>query len=149
MKKTIDVTDHGCFLIAVSLRLSAHGCLITAVCVGLLGALMLFHIALTAMTILTAWLFIHTMFAIHYTHEYFLLKEEKNAEMLDFPNDDDPAYWDFLYFSYIIGTSGQTADVAFNTQQSRIIGTIHCVLSFFFNTAILASLINMSVGLIG
>ncbi|NOX78631.1 MAG: DUF1345 domain-containing protein [Gammaproteobacteria bacterium] len=113
------------------------------------GALMLFHIALTAMTILTAWLFIHTMFAIHYTHEYFLLKEEKNTEMLDFPNDDDPAYWDFLYFSYIIGTSGQTADVAFNTQQSRIIGTIHCVLSFFFNTAILASLINMSAGLIG
>ncbi|MBU9813331.1 DUF1345 domain-containing protein, partial [Rahnella sp. C60] len=81
--------------------------------------------------------------------EYFLLKEEKNTEMLDFPNDDDPAYWDFLYFSYIIGTSGQTADVAFNTQQSRIIGTIHCVLSFFFNTAILASLINMSAGLIG
>ena len=68
---------------------------------------------------------------------------------LEFPNDDDPAYWDFLYFSYIIGTSGQTADVAFNTQQSRIIGTIHCVLSFFFNTAILASLINMSAGLIG
>lgn len=113
------------------------------------GVLMIFHIALTSLTILTAWLFIHTMFAVHYTHEYFLLKEEKDEEMLDFPNDDNPNYWDFLYFSYIIGTSGQTADVEFNTQQSRQIGTIHCVLSFFFNTAILASLINMSAGLIG
>lgn len=113
------------------------------------GLLMIFHIALTSLTILTAWLFIHTMFAVHYTHEYFLLKEEKDEEMLDFPNDDNPNYWDFLYFSYIIGTSGQTADVEFNTQQSRQIGTIHCVLSFFFNTAILASLINMSAGLIG
>ena len=50
--------------------------------------------------------------------------------MLDFPNDDDPPTGIFIFFQYIIGTSGQTADVAFNTQQSRIIGTIHCVLSF-------------------
>lgn len=113
------------------------------------GLLMIFHIALTSLTILTAWLFIHTMFAIHYTHQYFLLKEEKGEEMLDFPNDDNPGYWDFLYFSYIIGTSGQTADVEFNSKKSRQIGTVHCVLSFFFNTAILASLINMSAGLIG
>lgn len=117
------------------------------------GLLMMFHIALTSMTILTAWLFIHTMFAIHYTHEYFLLKEKCDDNMLDFPNakvkSSDPDYWDFLYFSYIIGTSGQTADVPFNTQASRRMGTLHCVLSFFFNTAILASLINMSAGLVG
>lgn len=113
------------------------------------GWLMIFHVTLTALTILTAWLFIHTMFALHYTHQYFLLKEQKDEEMLDFPNDDDPGYWDFLYFAYIIGTSGQTADVEFNTKQSRQIGTVHCVLSFFFNTAILASLINMSAGLVG
>ena len=68
--------------------------------------------------------------------------------MLDFPHEDNPNYWDFLYFAYVIGTSGQTADVAFNTKASRRMGTVHCVLAFFFNAAILSSLINMSSGLI-
>lgn len=112
------------------------------------GLLMGFHIALTSLTILTAWLFIHTMFAIHYTHDYFLQKEQCYDSMLDFPHEDNPNYWDFLYFAYVIGTSGQTADVAFNTKASRRMGTVHCVLAFFFNAAILSSLINMSSGLI-
>lgn len=112
------------------------------------GLLMGFHIGLTFLTIVTAWLFIHTMFALHYTHDYFLQKEQDGSETLDFPNEDNPNYWDFLYFSYIIGTSGQTADVAFNARSSRQLGTLHCTLSFFFNTAILASLINMAAGMV-
>lgn len=112
------------------------------------GLLMGFHIGLTSLTIVTAWLFIHTMFALHYTHDYFLQKEQDGSETLDFPNEDNPNYWDFLYFSYIIGTLGQTADVAFNARSSRQLGTLHCTLSFFFNTAILASLINMAAGMV-
>lgn len=118
------------------------------------GLLMAFHLGLTFLTILTAWLFIHTLFALHYTHTYFLVKEKKQLQTLDFPsdkNDDDsePNYWDFLYFSFIIGTSGQTADVAFNSTKSRQLGTLHCVLAFFFNASVLALLINMASGLIG
>ena len=118
------------------------------------GLLMAFHLGLTFLTILTAWLFIHTLFALHYTHTYFLVKEKKAIETLDFPKDkndeeDEPTYWDFLYFSFIIGTSGQTADVAFNSTKSRQLGTLHCVLAFFFNASVLALLINMASGLIG
>lgn len=117
------------------------------------GMVMAFHLGLTFLTILTAWLFIHTLFALHYAHTYFLVKEKKHLENLDFPNDetdqDEPNYWDFLYFAFIIGTSGQTADVAFNSTKSRQLGTLHCVLAFFFNASVLALLINMASGLIG
>lgn len=117
------------------------------------GLVMAFHLGLTFLTILTAWLFIHTLFALHYTHTYFLVKEKKDIETLNFPNDknddDEPTYWDFLYFSFIIGTSGQTADVAFNSTKSRQLGTLHCVLAFFYNASVLALLINMASGLIG
>ena len=117
------------------------------------GLIMAFHLGLTFLTILTAWLFIHILFALHYTHTYFLVKEKKDIETLDFPNDKNdqeaPNYWDFLYFSLIIGTSGQTADVAFNSTKSRQLGSLHCVLAFFFNASVLALLINMASGLMG
>lgn len=116
------------------------------------GLLLAFHLGLTFLTILSAWLFIHTLFALHYTHNYYLVKEKKHLETLDFPKESDdetPNYWDFLYFAFIIGTSGQTADVAFNSRRSRQLGTLHCVLAFFFNASILALMINISSGLVG
>lgn len=116
---------------------------------GTEGLLLSFHIGLTVLTIVTSWLFIHTMFALHYTHTYYLVKEAKDRETIDFPKEDEPNYWDFLYFSYIIGTSGQTADVSFTSRRSRQLGTLHCVLAFFFNASILALLINIASGLMG
>lgn len=113
------------------------------------GALLVFHLALTFGTIITSWLLIHTMFAMHYTHTYYLYKEHHKAETLDFPHDDSPDYWDFLYFSYIIGTSGQTADVEFANKKIRHLGTLHCVLAFFFNAAVLSLMINIASGLMG
>ena len=55
---------------------------------------------------------------------------------------------DFFYFACVIGTSGQTADVAFATSALRRVGTLHCVLAFFFNTTLLALTINVAAGLI-
>ena len=63
-------------------------------------------------------------------------------------NEEKPNHWDFLYFAFIIGTSGQTADVAFTTRQARQLGTLHCALAFFFNVSILALMINIASGLI-
>ena len=138
------------------------------------GWLMGFHVGLTFTTIITAWLFIHTMFALHYTHTYYLalqkdkkrtgshnpppddLKNNDNHhntktsdKTLDFPHEDQPNYWDFLYFAYIIGTSAQTADVSFTSQKIRQLGTVHCVLAFFYNVAVLSLMINLASGLIG
>ena len=55
----------------------------------------------------------------------------------------------YLDFAYIIGTSAQTADVSFTSQKIRQLGTVHCVLAFFYNVAVLSLMINLASGLIG
>ncbi len=105
------------------------------------------HIALAALTIITSWSFIHLIFAIHYAHAYYLNLSNNLIPGLIFPGTENPDYIDFLYFASVIGTSGQTADVSFSSQNLRRIGAIHCVFSFFFNTTILALTINIASGL--
>jgi uncharacterized membrane protein len=105
------------------------------------------HIALSVLTVFTTWAVIQTMFALHYAHEYHLASAGK-ARGLEFPGSQAPDYFDFLYASCIIGTSGQTADVSFNTRSMRRIGLMHSVLSFFFNTILLALTINIAAGLL-
>lgn len=104
-------------------------------------------IGLALFTIVASWVFIHMMFALHYAHNYFVARMTGKPGGIEFPDDDDPRYGDFLYFSYIIGTSAQTADVNFTAKPMRRIGLAHCVLAFFFNTMILALTINIAAGL--
>jgi uncharacterized membrane protein len=106
------------------------------------------HITLTILTILSSWAFTQVMFAIHYAHDFYTaLDQGKNGGLL-FPNQKLPDYIDFLYFSCVIGTSGQTADVSFTSQSMRKVGLIHSVLAFFFNTSLVALMINIASGLI-
>ncbi len=117
---------------------------------GLLKAL---HIGLAATTIVSAWTFIHVMFALHYAHEYFSrrAKSERAADShaaLRFPGTDEPDYLDFLYFSFVIGVACATADVEIWAPAMRRTALVHCVLAFFFNSAVLALTINIAAGLI-
>ena len=118
------------------------------------GILRVWHIGLAAATIVSAWAFIHVVFAQHYAHEYFVERaseQELPPEFrggLQFPGVGSPDYSDFLYFSFVIGVAGQTADVAVCTRQMRRVTLGHCVLSFFFNTTVLALTINIAAGLI-
>lgn len=107
-----------------------------------------FHVGLAALTILTTWLFTQTTFALHYAHDYYIAEDRKLPNGLDFPGHHAPDYGDFLYFSFVIGTSGQTADISFTGRSMRRIGLIHCVLAFFFNTTVLALTINIASGLL-
>jgi len=111
------------------------------------------HIALAMMTIISAWLLIHLMFAMHYAHDYFAPAEDAEDKTrgwrggLSFPETSDPDYYDFLYFAYVIGVAAQTADVAITSKAMRRTALIHCVLAFFFNSAVLALTINIAAGL--
>lgn len=105
------------------------------------------HLALAGCTVLSSWAFIQVMFALHYAHEYYAAACGGRSVGLRFPDDDDPDYGDFFYFSAIIGTSGQTADVAFVSQPMRRIGSLHCILAYLFNTTVLALLINIAASL--
>jgi uncharacterized membrane protein len=105
------------------------------------------HVALAALTLVTSWLFTQTLFALHYAHDYYAIRAGGQPGPLTFPGTTEPDYLDFFYFSCVIGTSGQTADVAFNGSALRAVGTLHCILVFFFNTTVLALTINIAAGL--
>jgi len=106
------------------------------------------HIALVIVTILSSWAFTHTMFALQYAHDYFDAVAKQQPGGLAFPGADTPQYIDFVYCAFVVGTSGQTADVAFSSTAMRRLGLIHCVLSFLFNTVVLAMTINIAAGFV-
>jgi len=105
------------------------------------------HIALAGATVLSSWAFIQVMFALHYAHDYYVATCHGRAAGLQFPEEEAPDYGDFFYFSAVIGTSGQTADVSFVTKPLRRIGAVHCILAYLFNTTVLALLINIGASL--
>lgn len=111
------------------------------------GALRYGHIALTVLTIVSSWAFTQVMFALHYAHDYYTNEQRGNPGGLLFPGGHPPDYGDFLYFSCVIGTSGQTADVNIDGRVMRRAALVHCVLAFFFNTTLLALSINIASGL--
>jgi uncharacterized membrane protein len=99
-------------------------------------------------TIVLSWLFMHTIFALHYAHEYYGERSDDRIGGLTFPGDESPDYWDFLYFSFVIAMTCQVSDVAITSKVIRRVVNIHGILSFFFTLAILALTINMISNLI-
>jgi uncharacterized membrane protein len=105
------------------------------------------HIALAGVTVLSSWTFIQIMFALHYAHDYYAAACHGRKPGLQFPEEEHPDYGDFFYFASVIGTSGQTADVSFVSKPLRRIGSLHCILSYLFNTTVLALLINIGASM--
>jgi uncharacterized membrane protein len=103
---------------------------------------------LAILSIVLSWLFVHTIFAFHYAHEYYGEDDGKQKGGLLFPKPDGqktapPEYWDFLYFSFVIGMTFQVSDVQITSRSLRRLVLIHGVVSFFYNVAVLALMVNM------
>ncbi|MDI9313600.1 MAG: DUF1345 domain-containing protein [Hydrotalea sp.] len=108
----------------------------------------LLHVLLAATTVVLSWIFMQTMFALHYAHDYYMAMDREAIHGLEFPGHPrTPDYWDFIYFSFVIGAAAQTADVKVTSHLMRRTVTLHCVIVFFFNTAIIALTINIAAGL--
>jgi uncharacterized membrane protein len=107
------------------------------------------RVGLAAGTIILSWVFVQTVFCIHYAHVYYMREDDGDGHKqgLKFADDDPPDYWDFLHFSFIIGATAQTADITIVSKELRRIGTVHSLLAFAFNTAILATMINLAANL--
>ncbi len=115
-----------------------------------LGYIKILRIALAFATVIASWFLVQLIFALHYAHEYYAPAEGAHGGIvkgLEFPDDDTPDYWDFLYFAVVLGVASQTADVSFKTKALRRIGTVHGVIAFTFNTVVLALTINLLAGL--
>jgi uncharacterized membrane protein len=105
------------------------------------------QLGLATVTILLSWAFIHTIFAFHYAHEYYGAKGKKKSG-LTFPNDNQPDYWDFVYFSFVIGMTSQVSDVAVALKPIRRTVAAHGIVSFLFNAALLALTVNIAASAI-
>jgi uncharacterized membrane protein len=108
------------------------------------------QLAVVLTTLFLSWAFVHTIFALHYAHEYELGREAAPGEPvdiaggLDFQNPEPPDYFDFVYFSFVIGVAAQTADVTIKRRRLRRVATVHCIVTFIFNATILALAINLA-----
>jgi uncharacterized membrane protein len=94
-----------------------------------------------------SWFFVHSIFAVHYAHEFYGDTGRKSSG-LNFPGDDQPDYWDFMYFSFVIGMTSQVSDVAVTDKRIRQTVGLHGVISFFFNVALLALTFNIAASAI-
>jgi len=106
------------------------------------------HVAFALVTVAGSWLLLPTLFSLSYASLFYRSPE---GHGLVFPNasaDDPPAYWDFLYFSFTIAVALQTADVALCSTSMRKLVLLQSVLSFAFNTAILALMVNIAANLV-
>ncbi|MGA7439192.1 MAG: DUF1345 domain-containing protein [Luteibacter sp.] len=102
-------------------------------------------IAIAAATIILAWAFMNTLFALHYAHGFYGNFGAQHKG-LDFPGDEAPDYWDFAYFSFTIGMTFQVSDVQINTRYLRRFALMHSVIAFFFNVFIIAISVNIAAG---
>jgi uncharacterized membrane protein len=108
-------------------------------------------IALSVSTIFLSWFLIHLVFAVFYAHEFHSERGGKGGASgggLKFPSDNAPDYLDFIYFSFVVGTTAQTSDVAVTSRAMRGVVIVHGILSFFFNTAVIALAVNLAAQLV-
>src|SRR5262249_18458482 len=104
------------------------------------------YVTLAIATVVLSWTFTHTIFALHYTHDYYGGGNRKGG--LRFPEDRQPDYWDFVYFSFVIGMTFQVSDVAVTQKSTRRMVVAHGALSFFFTAAIIAMTVNIAANVI-
>ena len=104
------------------------------------------HIGLAALTVITSWLLVPTMFTLHYADAFYSASDDDRP--LLFPQTLRPVFWDFAYFSFTIAAACQTADVSTANTAIRRTVLAHSVIAFVFNASILGFAVNISAGLL-
>ena len=102
------------------------------------------HLLLATGTIALSWAAVHTAFALHYAHDYYRGAEPGGLQFPSGDRHEDADYWDVVYFSLVIGMTAQVSDVGITDKTIRRTATAHGVISFVFNTALLALMVNIA-----
>jgi uncharacterized membrane protein len=110
------------------------------------------HVLLAMVSVIVSWWLVHTLFTMRYAHMYYDTDTDDGKTRpfggLDFPNETEPDYLDFVYFSFVIGMTFQVSDVEISDRDIRRLCLLHALISFAFNTAIVALSINIISSLI-
>ena len=104
------------------------------------------HYAFTGFTIVGSWLLIGVIFSLHYARMFYTWDGE-DAALRFADGEQNPDYWDFLYFSFTISVAVQTSDVGVATRAMRKVVLAQSLIGFLFNTSILGFSINIAAGL--
>jgi len=117
------------------------------------GTTLFLHILLSVVAVVSSWAMVHMVFVFRYAHLYYHAAAKNNvsskyAEGLEFPKEDEPDYLDFVYFSFVIGMTFQVSDVEISSKRIRRLALMHSLISFAFNTVIVALSINIISGLL-
>ncbi|HET7889101.1 MAG TPA: DUF1345 domain-containing protein [Bradyrhizobium sp.] len=148
IRRMAALQDDGRFLIPLLTALGAFASLAAIVFELGQGQHQPAELLFATLTVALSWAAVHTAFALHYAHEFY--RGEK-AGGLQFPSgdtDDHADYWDFVYFSFVIGMTAQVSDVGITDKTIRRIATVHGIISFVFNTALLALTVNIAASAI-
>lgn len=154
MKKIAKVQDSSRSIIFIFILAAALVCLFVVVILlrstqHLKGTALTLHILLSVAAVISSWVLVHTLFVFRYAHLYYESApgKAKYLEGLEFPNEKEPDYLDFSYFSFVIGMTFQVSDVEISSKRIRRLTLLHSLISFAFNTVIVALSINVISGL--
>jgi uncharacterized membrane protein len=105
------------------------------------------HLLGSLVAVICSWMLVHTVFGLRYAHTYYGDPDgptgpKPHAGGLEFPGGREPDYMDFAYFSFVIGMTFQVSDVVITSRDFRKLVLVHGMLSFGFNTVILALALN-------
>ncbi|MCP3462417.1 MULTISPECIES: DUF1345 domain-containing protein [unclassified Bradyrhizobium] len=106
------------------------------------------ELSLAISTIALSWAAVHTTFALHYAHDYYRHAKPGGLQFPSGDKDDHADYWDFVYFSFVIGMTAQVSDVGITDKTIRRTATAHGIVSFIYNTALLALTVNIAASAI-
>jgi uncharacterized membrane protein len=106
------------------------------------------ELALATGTIALSWAAVHTTFALHYAHDYYRGAKPGGLQFPSGDEHDHADYWDFVYFSFVIGMTAQVSDVGITDKTIRRTATAHGIISFVFNTALVALMVNIAASAI-
>ncbi len=154
LRRRADIEDEGATLIvvitiaAISLSLGAIFEVLNRG-TGMPVPLLVFSVA----SVPLGWLTLHVVSAFHYAHIYYghveaAGKKREDAGGLNFPRTKEPGALDFLYYSFVVGMTAQVSDVQVETTRLRTLTLVHSVVSFFYNTVLLALAVNVVVSMV-
>jgi uncharacterized membrane protein len=146
IRRNAVLQDDGRFLILMVTALGAFASI--AAIVFELGASHRSGPELATVTIALSWAVVHTTFALHYAHDYYRGVKPGGLQFPSGDPHDHADYWDFVYFSFVIGMTAQVSDVGITDKTIRRTATAHGIISFVFNTALLALMVNIAASAI-
>ncbi len=102
------------------------------------------YMSLSICSVIFAWWMVHTVFTFRYAHVFYQ-KSSKNKFTggLEFPEEPEPDYLDFAYFSFVVGMTFQVSDIQITSKNLRRLCLLHGLVSFIFNTVIIALTISV------